>query len=108
MENNAGCSASRSARENEAAKLIFDSAEFWRFDVLRSIGFGKDIFWLADVDSYIQENYGEELAELVPPINIQVITTMYSEDDFFVILENSMFSPEDALATFYHFPAFCG
>ena len=33
---------------------------------------------------------------------------MYSEDDFYVILENSMFSPDDALSTFYHFPAFCG
>jgi hypothetical protein len=34
MEDTVGCSASPSARENQAAKLIFGSAEFWRFDVL--------------------------------------------------------------------------
>ena len=34
MEDTVGCSASRSARENQAAKLIFGSAEIWRFDVL--------------------------------------------------------------------------
>ena len=33
MEGTVGCSTLRSARENEAAKLIFGSAEIWRFDV---------------------------------------------------------------------------
>ena len=41
MEDTVGCSAPSSARENQAAKLIFGSAEFWRFDVLESISLGK-------------------------------------------------------------------
>jgi hypothetical protein len=50
MEDTVGCSAPSSARENQAAKLIFGSAEFWRFDALRRIRSGNDIFWLADVE----------------------------------------------------------
>ena len=37
MENTAGCSTARTARESEASHLIFGSAEFWGVDAFESI-----------------------------------------------------------------------
>jgi len=62
----------------------------------------------ADPETWIQANWASELAEFDLPANIQAITTIYTEDDFYFLLRSSPFNPEDMLSVFWNFPAFCG
>jgi len=48
MEDTAGCSAQRTARESEASHLIFGDAELWGADVLGSMDLEAPIPGIAD------------------------------------------------------------
>jgi len=41
-------------------------------------------------------------------MNVQVITQLFEEDDFYFMMINSEYSPDQVLSAIWRFPAFCG